>query len=110
MDADIDLDERLRQLLADRDDVVEKRMFGGRCFMVRGHMLGGAMKGRYMFRVGKALHAEALQRPGASPMDFTGKPLGGFVYVDADACAQPAQLAEWIELALRFNRSLADRD
>ena len=85
MDADIDLDERLRQLLADRDDVVEKRMFGGRCFMVRGHML-------------------------ASPMDFTGKPLGGFVYVDADACAQPAQLAEWIELALRFNRSLPDRD
>ena len=85
---------RIRAALASRTDVMEKKMFGGVAFMVRGHMLGGAVKGRYMFRVGKALHAEALQRPGASPMDFTGKPLGGFVYVDADACAQPAQLAE----------------
>lgn len=105
-----DLDERLRQLLADRDDVLEKRMFGGRCFMVRGHMLGGSVKGRYMFRVGKEQHAAALERPGASPMDFTGKPLSGFVYVDAASCDQPAQLAEWIDLALHFNRSLPDRN
>lgn len=108
-----ELTARLRTRLAGRDDVTEKRMFGGQCFMVRGHMLGGVAAGRYVFRIGKDLQARALSRRGASPMDFTGRPLAGFVYVSPESCdaneLEDWELDDWIDLAMQFNRSLPDR-
>ena len=76
-------------------------MFGGICWMLRGNMLCGVESGRYLFRVGPALQAEALARPGAAPMEFTGRKMGGFVWVAADA-AIDAGLDRWIALATRF--------
>jgi hypothetical protein len=69
--------------------------------MLHGNMLCGVEVGRYMFRVGKDLEAEALARPGARPMDITGKPMRGLVWVDAEA-AHAAGLSTWIDLAARF--------
>jgi len=83
-------------------------MFGGYCWMLRGHMLCGVEVGRFMFRVGKDLEAEALARPGATPMDITGRPMRGIVWVNADD-AIDAGLATWIDLAARFAGSLPPR-
>ena len=83
------------------EGIVEKKMFGGYCWMLHGNMLCGVEVGRFMFRVGKDQEAEALSRPGASPMDITGKPMKGFVWVDAREAEGP-RLDAWIELAARF--------
>jgi TfoX/Sxy family transcriptional regulator of competence genes len=105
MPYDIALAEAMRQALQRRRSVVEKKMFGGYCWMLKGNMLCGVEVGRYMFRVGKALEAEALSRPGARPMDITGKPMAGFVWVDASQ-ANATGLDTWIELAAKYVGSL----
>lgn len=79
-------------------------MFGGTCWMLRGNMLcgdDGDGKGRFMFRVGPALESQALAKPGASPMDITGKPMRGFVWVQA-AALNADDLKDWIAFAEHF--------
>ena len=95
----------IRAALSGVAGVSEKRMMGGVCFLVNGNMLGGAGKGRYMFRVGKDQEAEALGRPGANPMIQGGRKLGGFVWVEPDGCGAEA-LADWVARALRFAGNL----
>jgi TfoX/Sxy family transcriptional regulator of competence genes len=95
----------MRGALKGRRSIVEKKMFGGFCWMLRGNMLCGVEVGRYMFRVGKELESRALSRPGATPMDITGKPMRGFVWVSA-AHAEGRQLASWIALAEQYVGSL----
>lgn len=102
------LAQRIRELTSDRAAITEKKMFGGVCFFLNGNMLCGVEVGRYMFRVGKAQEAEALQQPGASPMDLTGRPMGGFVHVTEGAC-QGSALQDWLALAERFVGSLPDK-
>lgn len=101
MPYDPELAQRLRTALQPRAGMLEKKMFGGYCWMLHGNMLCGVEVGRFMFRVGPAQEAEALARPGARPMDITGKPMKGFVWVDAREAEGP-RLDAWIELAARF--------
>ena len=98
---DEDLADALRGLLAGGDGISEKKMFGGLGFFVNGNMLCAADTGRYVFRVGKDREAEALTRPGAEPMAFGERRIGGFVFVDAAECDGSA-LADWIALARAF--------
>lgn len=105
MPHDPHLADLMRAAFAGRPGVSERKMFGGYCWMLNGNMLCGVEVGRYMFRVGPELHAEALARPGGGPMDITGKPMKGFVWVDADA-ALDAGLENWIYFASRFVGSL----
>ena len=105
MPFDIALAEAMRIALKRRRNIVEKKMFGGYCWMLKGNMLCGVEVGRYMFRVGKAREAEALARPGARPMDITGKPMAGFVWVDAKH-AKHENLLSWIALAASYVGSL----
>lgn len=95
------LADRLRKALAGRGNIVERRMFGGVCFLLRGNMLCGTGKADFMFRIGKDQDAEALSRKGARKMDFTGRPMQGFVWVDPDACDSRA-LKRWIDLAEKY--------
>jgi len=95
------LAQRLRTALEGRKAVTEKRMFGGVCFLLRGNMLCGTGKREFMFRVGKDQDAEALKRPGARPMDITGRIMKGFVWVDPAACDAPV-LQRWIDLATNY--------
>jgi TfoX/Sxy family transcriptional regulator of competence genes len=104
MPHDPHLAEVMRDALRGRKGVTEQAMFGGYCWMLHGNMLCGVEVGRFMFRVGKALEAEALAR-GAERVAFNGRPMGGIVWVDADA-AQDAGLDSWIDLAARFAGSL----
>lgn len=91
----------LRTTLAGRRGVKERRMFGGVCFLLRGNMLCGSGGPGYMFRVGKAAHAGALKRKGASEMTIRGKVFEGLVWVDPGAC-KGAALKRWIALADRY--------
>ena len=90
--------ERIRAALAGRRGVSEKKMFGGVCFLLRGHMLCGADKSRFMFRVGRERHARGLARRGATPVVMNGRTFQGFVWVDPQACDARA-LKRWIVLA-----------
>ncbi|MEZ5661062.1 MAG: TfoX/Sxy family protein [Burkholderiaceae bacterium] len=105
MPHDPELAGRMRSALESRPGITEKKMFGGYCWMLNGNMLCGVEVGRYMFRVGKELEAQALSRPGATPMDITGRPMRGLVWVQADA-AHAAGLDSWIDLASQFAASL----
>ncbi|MBI3715853.1 MAG: TfoX/Sxy family protein [Betaproteobacteria bacterium] len=98
MPYDEHLAERMRNALSSRDHIVEKKMFGGFCWMLNGNMLCGVEVGRFMFRVGKEREAKALSLPGAAPMDITGRPMRGFVWVRAEH-AKGAALRKWIDLA-----------
>jgi len=81
-------------------------MFGGIAFMVGGHMSCGVVDDTLMVRVGSDRYTEALSKPHAREMDFTGKPMKGFVYVDAAGFESDEALASWASLSVGFVRSL----
>ena len=97
---------RIRKALTESPDVVEKRMFGGIAFMVRGNMCCGVIGDRLMLRVGPKGYESALSRPHVSAMDFTGRPMKGMVYVEAAGFASPMDLEKWVERAMEFTLSL----
>jgi hypothetical protein len=96
---------RLRKILARRRGITEKRMFGGVCFLLREHMLCGAGKSGFMFRVGKAQHARAVARRGVKPVVMNGRTFEGFVWVDPGKCDARA-LRGWIVVAERYVSAL----
>lgn len=96
------LAERVRDVLGARSDVAERRMFGGLAFLLDGHMAVGLVDSVLMARVGPARHAEALARPHVRPMDFTGRPMTGYVYVDPPATADDTALADWVTACAAF--------
>jgi hypothetical protein len=90
---------RIREIITEDHNVAEIRMFGGICFTLNGNMLVGTMKdGTLLARVGASRWAEALARPGASPMNFTGREMKGYVIVAEDALDDES-LRSWIALA-----------
>ncbi len=105
MPYDAHLLDLMRRALSDHPGIQEKKMFGGYCWMLNGNMLCGVEVGRFMFRVGKELEEEALEKAGTSPMDITGRPMRGIIWVEADA-ALDAGLEGWIAFASRFVGSL----
>jgi TfoX/Sxy family transcriptional regulator of competence genes len=109
MPHDPKLADRMRTALLGRAGIVEKKMFGGYCWMLDGHMICGVEVGRFMFRVGAAQEAEALAKPGARPMDVTGRPMRGFVWVE-ERHARGASLVAWIERAALHAASLPSRE
>jgi TfoX/Sxy family transcriptional regulator of competence genes len=98
--------ERLREAYETVSSVVEKKMFGGLAFMVSGHMSCGVVNDTLMVRVGPDQYADALSRPHVREMDFTGKPLKGFVYVAPPGFETDEALASWVRLSLDFVSSL----
>ena len=100
------LAQRIRDACAGVLALTEKKMFGGLCVLSRGNMLCGVVGDMLMARVGPDLYAEALARPHAREMDFTGKALKGFVYVDAEGIEADADLEAWVQFSLRFVEGL----
>ncbi len=98
--------QRLREAYAQTPDVVEKKMFGGIAFMVSGHMSCGVVNDTLMVRVGPDLYAKALAKPHAREMNFTGKPLKGFVYVNPAGFESDEALDSWVSLSIGFVSSL----
>jgi TfoX/Sxy family transcriptional regulator of competence genes len=81
----------------------EKRMMGGLCFLVDGKMCVGVEKERLMARIDPLKYEAALQRKGCVPMDFTGRPMRGFVFVKSAGYSVDGDLGSWLDLALEFN-------
>jgi len=96
---------RVRACLAGKRGLAERRMFGGLCFLVNGHMCAGIVDATLMLRVGPERYAAALARPHAREMDFTGRPLTGMIYVDPPGIRGAAALERWLGLALAFVQS-----
>ena len=96
--------EKIRQALCGQKGVVEKKMFGGMCFMVHGKMCMGVIKDDAMFRLDPKIYDEALKKEGCRPMDFTGRPMKGFVFVGDKAINTKKGLDYWVQLALDFNK------
>lgn len=80
-----------------------KRMMGGLTFMVKGKMCVGVEKTRLMVRLDPEQYDRALQRKGCVPMDFTGRPMRGFVFVEPAVLRTEAQLTKWLHLAIDYN-------
>jgi TfoX/Sxy family transcriptional regulator of competence genes len=90
---------RVRRLLSDRDDVGERAMFGGLTFMLGGRMCCGVNRDELIVRVHPDDEAAALARPHARPMDFTGRPMRGFVTIRPEGLKGRA-LARWVRSAV----------
>jgi hypothetical protein len=97
---------RIRSALGDQAGLTEKKMFGGIAFMLHGNMVCGVTRDDLMVRVGPQRHDEALARPHARPMDFTGRAMKGMVFVGRDGYAADGDLRSWIDLALSHAGSL----
>ena len=104
---------RIRRLLADRAGVRERKMFGGLAFLLHGNLCCGVIQCRLMLRVGADAYEVTLRAPHVRPMDFTGRPLRGFVYVDPAGLRASADLSRWVLRAVEFVSTLppkASRD
>jgi TfoX/Sxy family transcriptional regulator of competence genes len=100
------LGERVRDAVLARTANDEKHMFGGLCFLVQGNMSCGVIGDDLVVRVGKDSHAAALERPHTRVMDFTGKPMAGWIYVAAEGLESEQALVEWVERGIEFAKSL----
>lgn len=94
--------ERLRESFADVEGVVIKKMFGGMAVMVNGNMSCGVVSDTLMVRVGPDQYESALKRPFAAEMDFTGRPMKGFVFVAPEGFESDEDLRSWVEMSLTF--------
>lgn len=103
------LADRVREVLARRDDIVEKKMFGGLAFMLRGNMAAGVHRDSLMVRVGIDDYEQALTEPHARPMDLTGKPLRGFVFVDEEGLVSDADLGGWVQRGVTHALTLPEK-
>ena len=100
------LAERIRGVLDDRSDVSEKAMFGGMAFMVRGHMAVGIVKDDLMVRVGPESYGRLVKEPHARAMDFTGRPMKGFIFVAPTGLESDNDLRRWVGRGVDFALSL----
>jgi TfoX/Sxy family transcriptional regulator of competence genes len=102
MAIDESLAERVRTLLRGSYELKEKRMFGGLAFMVNGHMCCGVVGKDFVVRTGPEQYDEAISQPHARPMDFTRRPMRGFVYVAPEGYRSSRDLRAWIQRCLNF--------
>ena len=108
MPYDQKLAERVRRILDSRQGISEKRMFGGLAFMLRDKMCFGVLKDKLVARIGPEQAERMLKKQHVSPMDFTGRPLKGYVYVDSSGIQNETKLRFWLELSISFVSSLLD--
>ena len=96
---------RVREIISvNHKKVEEKKMFGGLCFMVNDKMCVGVESQRLMVRLEPKKYDEVIEKDGCRPMDFTGKIMKGYVFVDIDALNTKKTLEYWVNLALDYNK------
>ena len=99
------LADRTREIISLTHKITEeKKMFGGLCFMVNDKMCLGVEQERLMVRLDPALYDEVMEKEGCRPMDFTGKIMKGYVFVDIEALNTKKKLEYWVKLALAYNK------
>jgi TfoX/Sxy family transcriptional regulator of competence genes len=106
MPYDEKLAQRLSKAFSRRKGAAEKKMFGGIAYMVNGHMCCGIVDDLLMVRIGPDKYEDALEEKHTRAMDFTGRPMKGYVYVEPKGCKSDADLQSWIERGITFVKSL----
>ena len=98
------LAERIQRMYQEkRVPFIAKKMFGGVCFLVDDKMCSGVLKNELMVRIDPEKNEEELKKPGATPMDFSGKSMKGFIMIDPVHIDMDEDLEYWMDLALEFN-------
>jgi TfoX/Sxy family transcriptional regulator of competence genes len=97
---------RIRRALGDRAGVTEKKMFGGLAFLLGGKMFCGIVKDELMVRVGPERYEESLGEAHVRPMDFTGRPMKGYVFVEPAGCRSEKAVNLWVERGAEFVATL----
>ena len=100
------LAQRVREALAGRPGITERRMFGGLAFLVDGKMFVGISGSKLMARVGVERYQDALAVPHVRQMDFTGKPMKGYVYVDPPGLVEDKDLGAWVSWCSAYAAAL----
>jgi len=100
-----ELTNRIHTLTKDRG-LVEKKMFGGVAFLLNGNMCFGVAKDDLMVRVGPERYKDALALTNARPMEITGRPMKGFVFVNSNGWSKNATLTKWLEMGIDYASSL----
>lgn len=103
---DEQLADRVRDLLAARAELSERRMFGGIGFMISGNIACGVMEDELIVRLSPEEAESALREEGTRPFDFTGRPMKGWIFVGAEAMATPEGRAGWVEAGADHAASL----
>jgi TfoX/Sxy family transcriptional regulator of competence genes len=96
------LAQRIRDALARKKNVEEKKMFGGVGFLLNGNMLVGVWKNSLIVRLGPEEGEEALKEPHVKKFDITGKPMKNWVLVESEGVEDDEQLSGWIQRAVKF--------
>ena len=104
------LAERIRHRLARRKNVEEKKMFGCICFFINGNALAGVWKDRLIARLGSNEGEAALREPHVRAFDITGRPMRNWVAVEPKGVESDDQLTGWIDLALKFVKTLPAKE
>jgi TfoX/Sxy family transcriptional regulator of competence genes len=98
------LADRVRKKLAKLPNIEEKTMMGGLTFMFNNKMCVGIIKDELMCRIDPSLHASVVEKNGCRTMDFTKRPMKGYIMVDDNAMKTQQDFDYWIDLALDFNK------
>ena len=105
---DLNLADRVREVIPADADVTERKMFGGLAFLLGGHMFVGIVGGELMVRLGEEGARQALAGEHVREMDFTGKPMKNMVFVQPSGLHGPA-LEGWVNAAAEYARTLAPK-
>ena len=100
---------RIRDEIEEEADVTEKKMFGGIAFLLDGKMCCGVIGDKLVARIGPEESEVALRKPHVRPMDFTGEPMKGYIYVSTDGVKTKTALRGWLTLAMKFTAGLAGK-
>lgn len=103
---DLGLAERVRDQLAQRAELVEKKMFGGVGFMLNGNMACGIYKDKLMLRVGVDAQDAFLAQDHVQKFDVTGKPMNGWLLIEPEGLDEDDTLGKWVDAGLMFTKSL----
>jgi hypothetical protein len=106
MSYDKSLARRIRSQLARRRNVDEKKMFGCIAFLVKGNAFVGVWKNSLIVRVGAEQYEMALREPDVREFNITGRPMRGWILVAPEGIVDDAELADWIDRAIRFTTKL----
>ena len=98
------LADRIRESLSEIPKVEEKQMMGGLTFMVNGKMCVGIIKDEMMCRIAPAIHETEIEKQGCRTMDFTKRPMKGYVMIDNSGMKTKKDFDCWIDLSLAFNK------
>lgn len=98
------LANRIRERLVDFPDIEEKEMMGGLSFMLKGKMCMGVIKDEMVCRIDPEMYSTVIEYQGCRPMDFTGKPMRGWIMVEESGMKTRNDFEYWIGLALDFNQ------